>query len=437
MESAARFAKSLRNSQFKSMAVLASGTVAAQLVTVVFAPALTRLYGPEPYGNLSMFLSVATTLSSVATLSYATAIAVERRQIAAFWLACLSMIVAVGVSVIILIVSLLTPADVLHAAGLATLAGVLWLLPISIFVTACIQVLENWHLRHGNFSRLATGAVTNATAAGLGRSAAGLFRPTAESLISMGIIAQVFHVTFLAMTARSLFSTLRIATRRSRRRVLRSIGTVADRHRNFPLYRAPQVLLNLLSRAAPVMVLGSLFGPATAGLYSVAQLLVYLPYNLLAQPIGQVLLQRFAESVRQDRPVAESMFRHTGLLALLGVIPLGIIALFAPQLSTIAFGAEWQGSGIFAQWLALWVYFNFLNVPSVQAMVVHGAQDLILRWELVTTTLKVGVLLGVGVSSASPVATVAAYSVVGAVAYVVLIALGAMQVRRNEDRRSR
>ena len=56
--------KNIRNRALK----LGAGTVIAQLISILSVPVITRMYGPQEYGHLTLFLSTASILIPLATL---------------------------------------------------------------------------------------------------------------------------------------------------------------------------------------------------------------------------------------------------------------------------------------------------------------------------------------------------------------------------------
>jgi O-antigen/teichoic acid export membrane protein len=45
---------------------------------------------------------------------------------------------------------------------------------------------------------------------------------------------------------------------------------------------------------------------------------------------------------------------------------------------SLVFGAEWSAAGHYARWLAVGIYFGFINVPAVQAVSLLGLQGHVL-----------------------------------------------------------
>ena len=82
----------------RNVAVVASGTIGAQAITMVFAPAITRLYGPEAFGLLGTFMTIAAVVTPIASLSYPIAIVLSPEDIYARGIARLSAYIAIGMA---------------------------------------------------------------------------------------------------------------------------------------------------------------------------------------------------------------------------------------------------------------------------------------------------------------------------------------------------
>ena len=54
---------------FRNVATLVSGSALAQLVGLACAPILTRLYTPEDFGLLGIFMAVSAVAATIATLT--------------------------------------------------------------------------------------------------------------------------------------------------------------------------------------------------------------------------------------------------------------------------------------------------------------------------------------------------------------------------------
>ena len=87
----------------RSVAVLATGTAAAQALTVAVSPILTRLYDPSEFGVFGVFMAVAATIVTVAALNYELAIIVADDDDEALDVMALSVLVVIATALISLI----------------------------------------------------------------------------------------------------------------------------------------------------------------------------------------------------------------------------------------------------------------------------------------------------------------------------------------------
>src|SRR5690606_1762083 len=72
---------------------------------------------------------------------------------------------------------------------------------------------------------------------------------------------------------------------------------LARRYRDFPLFRAPQLLLNSASLGLPVVLLAAFFGPSVAGQYSLAWSLLFAPVLLAGRAVSSVLYPKITSAL--------------------------------------------------------------------------------------------------------------------------------------------
>src|SRR5699024_8839821 len=138
---------------------------------------------------------------------------------------------------------------------------------------------------------------------------------------------------------------------------------VAKKHYDFPLYRAPQDLLDSFQQSFPVVLLTMFFGPAATGFYTIGRTVLRLPTNLIGKAVGDVFYPRIAEAANKNEDMAKLIKKGTMALAAVGIVPYGLVVLFGPILFSFVFGSEWETAGEYARWIALWSYFALMNRP--------------------------------------------------------------------------
>lgn len=125
--------KLLKSAFVRNVAVITGGTVIAQIITVAFSPVITRLYGPEAFGVLGVFLSVTTILSTVSSLCYVHAVVLPKEDADGLRILFLSLKIAAIISLILAGIMIPFRQHIAVLLGMEAIAPYLFLVPISVF----------------------------------------------------------------------------------------------------------------------------------------------------------------------------------------------------------------------------------------------------------------------------------------------------------------
>ena len=412
-------AKALTKSKFvRNVAIVASGTAGAQVITMAFAPLITRLYGPEAFGLLGTFMAILAVVTPMAALTYPIAIVLAKEDADAKGLAKLSMLLAIGLAVIALVLILLWGEVLAQRLSAEAISQYFWLIPFAMLFAALHQVLEQLLIRYKQFKVTARVAVIKSALLNGAKVGAGLWYPLAVVLIFFQTIGSGLHAVLLWLGLRRTGQQAELSKGRSS-----SIKTLAYKYRDFPMFRAPEVTINAASQGLPVLMLAAFFGPASAGFYTLGRTIMGIPAGLIGKSVGDVFYPRISEAANNREPLYPLVKKATVILAVVGSVPFGLVMAFGPWLFTLVFGAEWTTAGDYARWLALWMFFMFTNNPSVKAIPVVKAQAFQLAFAVVTTTLRLGTLAVAYHVYQSDLAAVVAFSVLGALLNIVLLGI--------------
>lgn len=407
----------------RNVVLVASGTAGAQLISLAFAPVLTRIYGPEPFGTLGVFLALGSVLAPMAAMSFPIALVLARDDSEAREIARLSFRTALSTSLIVVIVLLAAGDTVASAFNLGNATLLLLLSPYVLF-SGWLQIAQQWLIRQGEFKVTARVAVAQSLLINSTKAGIGVLLPVGAVLVWIATAAAAIHAFLLSVGAR----TKLIGGRSSRETSLGATGLagLAANYRDFPLYRAPQGMLNAASQGLPVLLLAASFGSAAAGYYALGRLVMMAPITVLGQAVGSVFYPRAAKAQNAGDSVADLIIKATVGLAAIGIVPFGIIVVFGPWLFATAFGEAWLIAGEYAQWLAIWLFAAFINRPSVAALPVIKMQGMFLLFEVVSLLLRVSAMVGAAWLTENDVTAVAAFCVTGAVlnAALVVITIG-------------
>jgi len=427
-----------RNSRLlRNILTVVSGTAGAQALTLAFMPVITRIYGPEAYGVLGTFLSVTLMLIPIAALTYPIAIVLPKRDGDARGLVRLSLLIALLMALMVALLLFLSGEALTTRLQMQIIQPYLMLVPLVMFSGAALEISQQWLFRTQRFHITASVAVGHSLLFNSIRTLAGLVQPTALVLVCSTALQHALHAAMLGLAM--LRAKPHVDNHNQVDQNTKAVESVAvqpgllalaQRHRDFPLFRAPVMLINAVSQHLPTLILAVYFGPAAAGFFALCRQAMSMPTNLIGKSVADVYYPRISRAIHDGEPVAAMLIKATAALALVGLVPFSLVVAFGPWLFALVFGEQWQVAGEFARWLALAEYLVFVSRPCVVAVPALSLQGRFLIFEVFSTSLRVLALFGGAVLIGDALATVQAFSAAGVVIYLSLVVIVVFQARR-------
>ena len=384
---------------------LVSGAALGHVVVFAARPVLTRLFTPEEFGVLTLFVALATLFGTIAGGRYEDALMLPEDHRESALVLSLALGLALGSA---LALALLLPWRAAAAALLNSplLSSALVWLPLTVLVIAWGSALETWHTRFNRFAVVSSGRVVQSllvvsiqlTAGFIGANALGLVGGVAAgaSVFALGLFAVLLRRDRMGLHRPDL-ATLR---------------THAHRYRRFPAFSAPATFLNLLSRSIPSFLLAPFYGMATVGLFGLAYGMLALPVGMVAGAVAQVFFVRAAEAHRTDTLGPLTRMVHRRLVAVT-LFPMAAAALAGPELFAFVFGAPWREAGMFARLLAPWLFVATLAIPLTRVFDVTEQQRSDFGFSVVLFGVQAVTLTSVYLAGGSPLLAIGAISVTG------------------------
>lgn len=408
----------LANKSFvRNVMVVATGTAMAQIIYMALSPIITRLYGPEAYGLMGAFMAVVTIMGPVTALTYPIAIVLPKKDEEAHGLIQLSFFISILSAGCLTLLLLLLQDQIVYLFKLEDISSFLFLLPFVALFSGILQIAENWLIRTKQFKVSANVAVLQAIILQGSMVLIGLLYPSASVLIiltAFGIGLKA--IMMIILSKESLYLNLKIE---KQGRIF--VRKLAFKHKDFPIYRAPEVFLNAISQGLPILLLASFFSPASAGFYAICNTALSVPSQLIGKSVGDVLYPRLSEAAYKGEKVTDLIKNATFYLSIIGIFPFIFIIAFGPQLFSFVFGAEWATAGEYARWIALWSFFGFINKPSVLALPVLSAQAFQLKYTIFMLISRTFSLAAAYFLFSNDIAVIATFSIVGSFLNIGLI----------------
>ncbi|MCJ7443899.1 MAG: oligosaccharide flippase family protein [Methanotrichaceae archaeon] len=401
----------MRHSFAADVLTLASGTVIAQAIAIIALPILTRLYTPDTFGLLALFLSITSIISVVACLRYELSIMLPVKDEDATSLLVLSLLLAALTSLTIAVLIWLSGGALLQALNAPALEPYMWLVPIAVFLSGCYLAFNYWSSRSKRFRRISTALMANSISQTGIQLAAGLVGyATTGSLIIAVIFGSAFSTSILGGQVL-----------RNDRKIIRENVTLNGmergfkKYKKFPMMDMWSALLNTASWQLPSFLLTAFFSTTIVGFYALCMRVLYFPMNLIGSSIAQVFFQRASEAKHEGS--LDHLFENV-LSTLVGfsLFPMLMLALVGEQLFGIVFGATWSEAGVYAQILALWAFVWFISSPLSTVYIVLERQEIGLRVSIANFVTRFIALL-VGGLMGDPLVAITLFAIAGLSVY--------------------
>ncbi|MCC7320674.1 MAG: oligosaccharide flippase family protein [Rubellimicrobium sp.] len=366
---------------------LMTGTVGGRLIALAAMPLVTRLYSPQDFALLAVYLATVSLIGAIACLRFDVAIPVAQDDGDAIHLLVLALVIAGTMATASLIAVLVAPLRIAALLGQPSLAPWLWLVPFGILLSGGYAALQFWATRARRFGSIARTRISQA--------AVGV-----STMLALGWAGIAPFGLLLGNLLNSSAGSLRLGTEAIRRdrAALRLVTWPGLRaafraYHRFPLYSAPEALANLAGIQIPIMIVAAYAG-TEAGFLLLAQQVMAAPMSLLGSSISQVYVSRAPEALRDGRlaPFTLSILRR---LIQIGIGPLILAGILAPILFPLVFGTGWTRAGEIVSWLVPWMALQFLASPISMALHVTGRQSWAALLQVGGLILRIGFTLTV------------------------------------------
>jgi O-antigen/teichoic acid export membrane protein len=352
-----RIKKILKSKFNRNVLLIAGGTAFAQIVNVCLTPIISRIYMPEEYGVLSVFIAIISTFSVISSLRYELAIPIAKNDHSAHSILFLCFII------LILFVSFFTlficffKDWFLGLFEAEVLRNYFIIIPIGIFFSGLFLILIQFAMRKRAYKVITrvkvnqsiTGNVTKIVLGLLGFGPLGLlFGQILKSSAGIGTV---------------YFSVVR-KNKILKKNTIKDLKLVAKRYKNFPLFSMPFRLLNAFSVQLPVFFISAFYGEKIVGFFGFANSIVNVPITLISTSVANVFYSEAANlgksKANEIKKLSNNLIKK---LFFLSLIPVLTLLFFGPVLFSFIFGENWVKAGEFARILSIMIFSRILFHP--------------------------------------------------------------------------
>ena len=333
----------------RNVVILMSGTTMAQAIPIAISPILTRIYSPEDFGTLALFVSITGIFSAIITGKYELAIMLPKKEIDAINIFFLSLMITCVMSLSLLFVIFLFHDYLVELLNNRDISQLLYLIPLSVLLVGLYNSCNYWLNREKKYKSLSIGRVYQSLTTASTNIMLGFSKVVNPNLIIGVLLGQLvgLYILITKLQLENLFKNV------SKLKML----AMAKKYRKFPEITLPHTIFSSLSMNLPIFIITYYFSSKETGFFSFASKIVMLPITLISSAYYQVFFESFSKE--KDK---ELFFKQKFKTVNLIFIPIFTILFFLlPNVFSFVFGEKWGLAGGYAQVLLPLFYLKFIS----------------------------------------------------------------------------
>ncbi|SEN29322.1 Membrane protein involved in the export of O-antigen and teichoic acid [Terribacillus saccharophilus] len=335
--------KALKGNFLKSIVTLTSGSIVAQLITLLAAPILTRFYSPKELGVYALVLTAESLFASVICGRYDVSIVSEADEekiypivkVCFFITILFSMLASAGYGIYLF--NRENPYD--------DSISIVFFIFVMLFLSGFIKIAESYNNRYKEYKVMTSVYVLRTSIQNVGSIILGFLKSGVLGLLMPHALGLIFG---LKRQTKTLANNKEKIVNSS----INQMYNVIKLHYRQPLYSAPAVFANRFSYSSIGLFVESMYGLTVLGFYWISYKALGLPLTVMSNNIAKVFYQQASREFDSTGRFKKS-FNKTSLFLLIIAIPM-VLALYflAPPAFKIVFGDGWEQAGVYVKILA-------------------------------------------------------------------------------------
>jgi hypothetical protein len=340
-------------SKFNSnVLILLTGTTFAQAIPIAITPILTRLYTPEDFGLLALFVAITSILGAVANGRYEQAIMVTKKDKDTINVAALSFLIALCFSIILLISILFFNKQISNLLNSQDISFWLYFVPFVVLMIGLSKILNYLNLKKKLFKDIAKIKVYKTTSMSAVQLGFSFTKSGATGLIMGQIISHVFSNYKLVKSMQQKYDLKKTKATQ--------IKLLAKRFINFPKFSLPATIANSLAPNLINFFSLIFFSATTLGFYHLAQMFLSIPSATVGYSISEVFFKEASDEKKKTGKCIVTFNKTLVKLFIVSFVFFGIFIFIAEDVFSLVFGENWRIAGTYAKYLAPMFAVSFI-----------------------------------------------------------------------------
>lgn len=349
----------------KILFILVGGNLLAQIINAVFIPISTRLYEPEDFKHLSIFISVLMIVSTVGGLRFDAAIVKSESRDDADGL----LLLALGSACLIGGLTLLALIGI-KVSGIYELDYYFWLLPFLIVAIVIYNSFCQISNINSKFNKLARSRVSQAA---LGNTTLALWGWLVGTSFGLFLGYSLMYCAGVFI----LYSKVKLHK-------IPTLKKIFFKYIDYPKHSVTETIADVTGYQLPIALIGIYITTNLAGYLFIAIKVMNLPITILARALSSI----YVVKIRKERE-AFSLDKSIILCLSIGLLALCSCSIVFYQFSGIILGKGWEGFGNILFLLIPWFAMQFVTIVFNPIFYIFSAERFISRLQLISNVIRV------------------------------------------------
>lgn len=367
--------KRIKSSQFLiSLSVLMSGSVIAQIISILISPVITRLYTPSQFGIYTLVLTAISIFGPVICLKYDMGIVMAKTVRETYSLIKLSIFLSLPLSIIISVIY-----------GLVFMSGnfqglQLWGIIFTINVLLLGYGLNNILLAYNNKNRqyklISSVTIVKTLINNVLLVISGFLKFGVIGLLGSQVISTFSGLWVQSRNVRANLTQLRKIN-------IRDMKNVFINNSSFPLFNATSALVTTTVYSSINLFVAIVYSVQQLGFYSLSYRVLGIPFVIISANIARVFFD-YASKDLVAKGNYSKIFNKTLLILVLTIVPIiTFLGVWSPWLFSIVFGETWEVAGIYVRLLAPMFAIRLISESLTTSFIISGKQHIELIFQTV------------------------------------------------------
>jgi O-antigen/teichoic acid export membrane protein len=359
----------------KNFLSLISGTSIAQIIPILIAPILSRLYSPEDFGLYAFYIGIVGVLSVISTFKYEMAIIIPKNKLVVNQLLQISIFSSI-------LISLVSFFLILMCFIFFNFDSIFLTIPISSFLLSIVTIYDRFFNRIKAYHKMSIHRIIKTSSESVYNLLGFINLMKSSNLIFGFIFGYVLSFIYILFYEVKNFGN--ILSKFSIKKIKWTILT----YKNFPIFTLPHTFLNTISTNIPILLIPLYYDQSQLGLYTFGLKYIQAPLALISSSVYNVLGRDIAESIEDEAELLKKVYSVFKKIVIISLF-ISPFLIFAEPLFNFIFGNNWGQAGKFIQIQSFWILISFIVSAFGSIPIIFKKQKKALFIELLYSLAKV------------------------------------------------